>query len=151
MIRSSFQTVTNNGDVESFKNACMFISIKDFLHYHCGKNITVDELRKISKFNGKNNSHFDINKHHNSLIKLLQYFKCGMYIYYANCVRDVDNKKTYWLGNLAYKINDNSDAIIPIVAFKNHFELLISETTELNELDIDQIVKHDGRKIKCYK
>ena len=106
---SIFTVISNNGCIEDFTNACFWISISDFLKYNKNyKDITVKDLRKISKFPGTNDEMIDyiIPEHLKSMTKICNYFSIGIDFHYVNKKIENDKIVGVWLGNAAFHINN---------------------------------------------
>lgn len=127
--RPTFTTLSNTGNMEGYTNACMWISVLQYLQRCKTYNLTLTYLR--NKFDtdrsfGQNEA-FDYHKagHHKALDLLCNSYNLRVDIYYANYERGGD-RITATLGNRAYHFGNRCNMnIVPIVAYGEHFELII--------------------------
>ncbi|AYV78492.1 MAG: hypothetical protein Edafosvirus15_13 [Edafosvirus sp.] len=173
--KKAFRTICNNGVADGvYRNACIWIAIKDYIKYILqDETITIYNLRNDAKFPGSNIDDFDFNNssHRNGLDIMLKQKGLVIHFFYAN---EIDKSKKNdepqlikdkfgsalrgniiwgWLGSAQQKVGDlKSKSIIPIVAFGNHFELIVSETNTTPNFDICfEKLKSDGRRIDSYQ
>jgi hypothetical protein len=130
----NFKTKKNNGCAECFINTCLWICIQQYLAYVLDISISISQLRNEAEFNEDYNTDFDFfNKsHHDSIKKILRKYNLGIRFYYAN-----EKDDTITLSKYNEEIFENNKYIIPIVNFSsnNHFELIISGTTQVSSLE----------------
>lgn len=127
MNKESFQTLANNGNLDGFSNACLWISVLDYLRY-CKEyaNINLKSIRdRFGQVFGPNEE-FNIEKngHHDAMEKLAKNFHLTLDFYYYNRQGTIG-----WIGNKAYSIGFGPNHV-PIVAFGGHFELIVSKLEE---------------------
>lgn len=143
-IKIKLTTLANNGTSENFFNACMWISIKNFLDSKDGTNISIAELRKLANFNEHHFSDFNLldKKHANALESLCKLFKINVNVYFF---ADFEYNET--IGDLIYtsdigNIPKARTANIALVGANpgNHFELI-------EKLNIIKITKNGAENI----
>lgn len=139
----NFKTLHNNGSIESYTNSCLWISVQQYFIFVLRKQISVKEIRQHAQFHKKYNSDFNFRneKHLQNLLLFLNKFNVSVRVYYANNKDGVTNLSKY---NEEY--GDNKNNIIPIVAFGNHFELIISGVDDIPSFEhlIDNIIVLDN-------
>jgi hypothetical protein len=123
----NFTTVSNSGRREKYSNACLWISILDYLNKCLNKNLTLSFLReKFDKNKAfKDNQEFNLN---NTLQVQVINNLCNSYDLQANIYyRNKNKDNSYYLGNVAYSFGNNYNKHkVPIVAYGSHFELITS-------------------------
>lgn len=138
---SNFKTVSNNGKIMHYTNACMWIGIRDGLrHLKHFDTLTVKDLRSMTGFTGGDNDVYDHSVHSKCLEHLADYLDIQIIIRYVNY-----NKKTssYYLGSFSFTMG-NSSKVITIAAFGNHFEFVINSGS-------DYVPKAINTKTKLYE
>jgi len=138
LVKSSFSVVINSGawDVEDSgkkdgKNSCLFNTICFFLCHNMEIDLTIRELRIIAGFPGGDNEMFDIEDpgHFESLNNIVEYFRVNINFHPVNV--DIDKEtglvKGKWINSSpAMFIGDMNNIMIPIAAYSNHFELILT-------------------------
>lgn len=115
---TEFRTIPNNGVIESYTNACLWISIKVILECY-GTEKSVRTLRNESRFPGRQHEMFDISKGHlGSLERSAQLNNLQVEIYYYNAKGNLG-----YIGAMAWRIGNGRRC--PIVAFGGHFEPIV--------------------------
>ena len=135
-IHSYFITKPNLGTIYSnngnhYTNQCFWISILDYLNFYGGFNnqLSIDDIRNIASDNGSltinsTNEPFDYASHTPVAIRLANHFGLRFEIYYCN-----HNRTTPWISsNGPAYIFGNGNIIVPIVAYGDHFELIINSS-----------------------
>lgn len=126
------RTQPNGGQAEDFSNACLFISIRDFLHstndrtLQKHKNISVKELRQIGEFPGANNEMFDCKKsgHLECLEKICNHFSLTVIFYNSQYT------------NLVFSVGKGRNVVRILQTGIVHFEFIIDyeEVDQLNAI-----------------
>ena len=114
-------------DYPEATNQCMLISILNYINYCLRINITFFMFRNEYCSSGMDvnniNEPYDNDKHKNALEFLLKRYNIRIQIFYYNTPI---NSPAWISNNFQYEIgNNNAKYVIPIVAYGEHFELII--------------------------
>ena len=114
---TSITSIPNSGCIENYSNACIFISIADYLT-SIGNPLKVSELRKIANFSGSNNQMLDYSvypEHQEQLYKLLEHLNIALLL--------IDSStKNHSIVGLC-----RNRTLVPILHYKDvHFEFITS-------------------------
>ncbi len=124
--RPGFRTIQNGGSQDGFSNQCMFISILHYLMYvRLDHTVTLSGLRRIAGLDSTtSHTMFDIDdpRFVEGIRRICDHFNIQINVHYSN--RN-GTRNMLWLGNPAWTAG-NSNEIVPIVAYGNHFELIVS-------------------------
>ena len=144
--KSTFSTIRNTGSIKglngNYINQCFWISILDYLNKIKKNNYTIDDIRLIASKNNtvinSTNSVFDYQLHENAAINLAEVFDLSIEIYYSN--RNGELLNTEWISdnNPAYIFGTGANRV-PIVAYGDHFQLIIKSNSINLENEIDLI------------
>lgn len=163
------QTISNSGRADesrvggrSFSNACMFISIQDYLKYVKNIDISVTELRDQARFPGGSNEMWNANSrgHEESLRRLLAIYDLRVFLYNVPSYRVMNSNGTYSsrvltgystrIAGMAYG-NERSRNLLNVISYGAHFELI---TTSLSGIDYSRAVSaatRDNKNIGTYQ
>ena len=120
----------NNGSDRSgrYSNQCMWLSILDYLNGVLGKNVNLDEIRRIGFRDniGINNvrEEFDIDFHYQSLLNVVEYYDLQIHFYLVS--REINGNLS--ISNIPNMIvgDSSSSNVVSIVSYGRHFELITS-------------------------
>jgi hypothetical protein len=157
-------TIQNDGTADGrFSNACIFISIRDYLHYVHNVRTTVTQLRQEAKFPGKHNEMFDTNIHNHlsGLETMLRNRRLCVRIFYVPTFRIMkangrwENKifngyATSFFQDYGDK-RVGSDRIINIICNGWHFELITTAIQRIDYSAIEAVASGGGRMIRRYE
>lgn len=133
----------NNGRKERLTNACLFISVHDYIRYVLNiTDVTVSELRKVGMFPGGNSTLFDtdVAGHTDSLRRIADVYKLSVH-FYGNHSPSGTFAGTCW------KTVGNGQHHLSILAYGEHFELIVSETPKSKMLELNKLYKTEKRHI----
>jgi hypothetical protein len=122
-IRSTkFRVIYNNGKAEGrYSNACIWISIRDYMQLKHNQHHSIDELRRLSGFTPRYPNNVDYDdmdpSHRKCLLQLLNILNLSieMYIIYGNRTAYL----TQTIGNERYPR-------VHIISYGAHFELIVA-------------------------
>ena len=147
--KPNFGTIyANNGD--HYSNQCFWISILDYLNFYGGfdNQLSIDDIRNIASNYGaliinSTTEPFDYILHTPVAICLANHFGLRFEIYYCN-----RNRITPWISsNGAAYIFGNGNIIVPIVAYGDHFELIIKSSF----IDLSVLYNNSEKKMTVQK
>jgi len=119
-----------NGKSYNYTNACIWISIRDFLYYECNIKKTITELRQEVKFPGGENDDFNFfdPNHTQSLIYLGKKYKLDIHLYTKQNTKEI--------------LDNNGDVIQTLLI---NWDNEKKQITKLNFAS-DNLTKEDDRK-----
>ena len=141
---NNVRTISNGGtdNIRGYSNQCMLISILDYLRYvtkQLPKSTSIADFRRDNNINESNwsqNSEFNYeNRSQMAILRAIAVrYNLTLHIKYLNR----NNRGVEYIGNVAYEIgNGNGSQIVPILAFGNHFQLIIENESVLSRDIID--------------
>jgi len=132
---NNVKTINNNGTdgIHDHSNQCMLISILDYLRHishQVPENTTIDTFRRNENINNSNwEQHTEFNYENTSQMNILRRiadkYDLTLNIKYLNRNRGIE-----YIGNVAYTIGRGRQNI-NILAFGNHFQLIIDDESPL--------------------
>jgi len=156
------KTLKNNGRSGNNYNACLFISIQQYLDNTKKKSYSVDELKKFANF--KTNDYVDTDLHYDNILKLLNYLKICLFVYTMPTFNDYTKPKSNSKSKTEYEkieyrdyINLDSMHILGNKIYDKvylydigtyHFELIIEiDDKNLYNIDFTNINIKDQREL----
>lgn len=139
---NNVRTISNGGtdSIHGYSNQCMLISILDYLRYvtkQLPKSTSIVDFRRDNNINESNwsqNSEFNYeNRSQMAILRAITVrYNLTLQIKYLNR----NNRDVEYIGNVAFEIG-NGRQIVPILAFGNHFQLIIENESVLSRDIID--------------
>ena len=139
---NNVRTISNGGtdNIRGYSNQCMLISILDYLRYvtkQVPESTSIVDFRRDNKINESNwsqNSEFNYeNSSQMAILRAIAFrYNLSLQIKYLN----QNNRGVEYIGNVAFEIG-NGRQIVPILAFGNHFQLIIENESVLSRDIID--------------
>lgn len=141
---NNVRTISNGGtdSIHGYSNQCMLISILDYLRYvtkQLHKSTSIADFRRVNNINESNwsqNSEFNYENRSQmaTLRDIARKYNLTLQIKYLN----QDKSGNQYIGNVAYEIGTgNGSQIVPILAFGDHFQLIIEDENVLSRDIID--------------
>lgn len=118
-INPTFETIRNSGARDGYTNACMWISIQDYLKYVLGQNVPLKDIRDIGLVKPEEKYTMfdtDISRHYNGLQNIARRYNLKIVIFSL-----MDNGQLLPYGQT---INEQGQHEVRIISFGAHFELL---------------------------
>jgi hypothetical protein len=133
----------NNGKAGNLTNACLFISVHDYIKYVLNiTDVTVKDIREIGKFPGGKHTMFDTDAsgHTEALRRIADVYDLSVH-FYGNHSPHGTFAGTCW------KTVGNGKNNLSIIAYGGHFELIVSETPKSEMLQLNKLHKTDRRRV----
>jgi hypothetical protein len=134
---NQIRTISNNGsdNIHGYYNQCMLISILDYLRYvtkQVSETTNIEDFRNINNINESKWSKYEEFNYENQsqqdiLREIARKYDLTLNFKYLN----QDKRGGDYIGNIAYTIGSGVQ-IVPILAFGDHFQLIIENENILS-------------------
>ena len=118
---ANFESIYNNGQRDGLTQQCLWISILDYLNYHLGLNVTIEEIREIASAGGTliniNGEQWDETIHFQGLMNVMNIYNLSITFYYPEVIDgNISADRSVTFGNGSNHLN--------IVQLGGHFQLI---------------------------